>query len=79
MDVSMKHVDGLEATRQLLTSYPEAKVIFLSDFTNKQLVAKGIALGARAYLSKEDIFAVNQYIRSEPTISGEHHANHINH
>ena len=79
MDVSMKYVDGLEATRQLLQRFPEARVIFLSDFTNKHLIAKGLDLGAVAYLSKEDIFAVQNIIRPQPAITGENHANHIQH
>jgi len=70
MDVHMKVVDGMEATRQLMASFPEAKVIFLSNFTNKRLVAKGLGLGAKAYLSKEDIFAVKPIIRSESASRG---------
>jgi len=63
MYVSMKFVDGLEATQQLLLKIPEAQVIFLSNFTKKKLVAKGLQLGAKAYVSKEDIFAIINIIR----------------
>jgi len=73
MDTHMKNVDGLEATRQLMKSFPEAKIIFLSNFTNKRLMEKGLGLGAKAYLSKEDIFAVQNFIKPQVAVTGENH------
>lgn len=75
MDVNMKHMDGLEATSHLLEDFPEARVIFLSHYTNKKLMAKGLRLGAKAYVSKEDIFAVQNIIRPQSQFTGEHHEN----
>jgi CheY-like chemotaxis protein len=72
MDVNMKVVNGLQATRQLIHNFPEAKVIFLSNFTSKRIIAKGLQVGARAYLSKEDLFAVQNFIR--PSTAGGYHA-----
>jgi DNA-binding NarL/FixJ family response regulator len=72
MDIKMKQVDGLQATRQLIHEFPEARVIILSNHTNKRMVSKGLELGAKAYLPKEDIFAVQKFIR--PTTAGEYHA-----
>lgn len=74
MDVNMKPIDGMEATRDLLQHFPGAKVIFLSNFTNKKLMAKGLGLGAKAYVSKEDVFAIQNIIRPKSVMLGEHHA-----
>jgi len=35
MDVSMPNVNGIEATRRLLASHPQAKVVALSGFSYK--------------------------------------------
>jgi len=79
MDVNMKPVDGLEAAQHLLSEFSDAKVIFLSNFTNKKLVAKGLGLGAKAYVSKEDVFAIKDIIRPKALHTGENHANLIHH
>ncbi len=73
MDVNMKFVNGMDATKQLIQAHPHAKVIFLSNFINKKLIAKGLGLGAKAYVSKEDVFAVQEIIRPQSVITGEHH------
>ena len=74
MDVKMKQVNGLQATRRLIQRFPDAQVVILSNHTSKRIVAKGLQVGARAYLSKEDIFAVQKIIHPTPPVAGEYHA-----
>ena len=74
MDIKMKQVDGLQATRRLVKKFPNARVIILSNHTNKRIVAKSLQVGARAYLSKEDIFAVQKIIHPTAAVVGEYHA-----
>jgi len=38
MDISMPHLDGLEATRRIVAQAPKAKVLILSSFNSDQLV-----------------------------------------
>ncbi len=53
MDVRMPGMGGVEATRRLLTSHPQAVVIMLTLGEDIEGVAAAIAAGARGYLPKD--------------------------
>lgn len=51
MDIKMPNMDGIEAARQILSSYPCA-LLFLSSFNEDELVEQAGETGAVAYLMK---------------------------
>jgi DNA-binding NarL/FixJ family response regulator len=53
MDVRMPEMDGVAATRELSTRYPEVKVIILTTFEDDETVFEGLKAGARGYLLKD--------------------------
>jgi DNA-binding NarL/FixJ family response regulator len=53
MDLSMPVLDGVGATSQLLDEQPDAKVLALTSFSDRQRVADIIAAGATGYLLKD--------------------------
>ena len=53
MDIAMPQMNGLEATRQILKAFPEAKVIILSAHSDDAYVENATALGATGYLIKQ--------------------------
>ena len=53
MDLSMPGMNGMEATRRILKSLPETKVIVLTSYKNEESVEQMIKLGAPAYLTKQ--------------------------
>lgn len=53
MDVRMPEMDGVAATRELSTRFPEVKVIILTTFEDDETVFEGIKAGARGYLLKD--------------------------
>jgi DNA-binding NarL/FixJ family response regulator len=53
MDVRMPGVDGLAATRALLSSGTRSKVIMLTTFDLDEYVAEALALGASGFLLKD--------------------------
>ena len=52
MDVAMRGLNGLEATRQIAKQFPTVRVIILSMFANEEYVAGALRSGAAGYLLK---------------------------
>ncbi len=46
------HLSGLDTAKNLLTEFPDAKIVFLSQFDQDQFIKKAYKLGARAFITK---------------------------
>ncbi len=53
MDIRMPEMDGVEATRRLLTADPGAKIIILTTFDDDEYVFEALRAGALGYLLKD--------------------------
>lgn len=53
MDIGMRGVNGIEATRQLLALRPATRVVMLSMFDNAEYVREAMHAGARGYVLKD--------------------------
>ena len=54
MDIRMKGMDGLEASRKILGEFPEAKILLLTTFSDDEYIVKALRLGTKGYLLKQD-------------------------
>lgn len=52
MDMNLPGIDGLEATRQIMTALPETRVFGLSTY--EEYEERALAAGAAAFISKSD-------------------------
>ncbi|MBL8063338.1 MAG: response regulator transcription factor, partial [Anaerolineales bacterium] len=52
MDLMMPGVDGIAATREIHTKYPNVKVIALTSFAEQNMVQGALQAGAIGYLQK---------------------------
>jgi two-component system, NarL family, response regulator NreC len=52
MDITMPKMDGLEATRRMMESCPQIKILALTVHEDKQYLFEMLAAGASGYLSK---------------------------
>ena len=55
MDITMPDLDGIDATRQILSEVPSAKVIALSMHTGKRFVKDMLQAGAAGYILKKSV------------------------
>jgi CheY-like chemotaxis protein len=58
MDVEMKKVDGITATRQITAAYPQARVLIVTDYTDGQLRQAAHEAGAFWYIVKENLIDI---------------------
>jgi len=76
MDVAMKDLNGIEATRQIRAEKPEAKVVALSSHSDHRYVAAILAAGASGYVLKANAYdelrrAVRAAIQGKSYLSAE--------
>ena len=67
MDISMPHLDGLEATRQILHVSPQTKVLALTMHESEQMVRCVFEAGARGYVLKSDL--ARQLVKAVRSVS----------
>ena len=56
MDITMRGLNGIEATRRIIAEFPAVKVIALSIHSKRRYVADMLSAGASGYILKECLF-----------------------
>jgi DNA-binding NarL/FixJ family response regulator len=69
MDIGMPDLNGIEATRQILSKGSQIKVIALSMYSDRKFVAEMLKAGARGYLLKDS--AAEELIQAIRTVIDE--------
>lgn len=54
MDINLPGINGIEATRRIVASAPDTRVVLLSTYRDTDLPADALECGARRYVHKED-------------------------
>src|SRR5260370_21435443 len=62
MDLKMPLMDGVEATRRIVSCLPACKVVVVTTYDHDSLVLDALRAGARGYLLKDD--PVDEIIRA---------------
>lgn len=63
-DIRMSGRDGLSAAEELLRRDPEARVVFLTTFSDDEYIVRALKMGARGYLIKQDVASIAPALRA---------------
>jgi DNA-binding NarL/FixJ family response regulator len=68
MDINLKDLNGIQATRQIISHRPSAKIIGLSMHTAIQFVTEMLSAGVKGYLLKDS--AIEELKQGIRTVAG---------
>lgn len=71
MDLRMKEMDGLAATRQIIADFPEARIVIVTDLDDNGLRTAARRAGACAYVVKENLLELRQLLAHEKPFTQE--------
>jgi len=57
MDIEMPNLNGIDATRRMISKCPELKVMALSTHSRRSMIVKMLQAGAAGYMLKESAFS----------------------
>lgn len=64
MDIGMKEMDGLTATRHLLARWPQARVLIVTNHDDDVLREQARQAGAIGYVLKENLLVLRQRLQT---------------
>ena len=64
MDIQMPGCTGLEAAKVILGAHPEARIVFLTTFSDDEYIVAALRLGAKGYLIKQEVAQIAPALRS---------------
>lgn len=64
MDIQMAGGSGLDAGEEILKRYPDARILFLTTFSDDEYIWKALKIGSKGYLIKQDIASIAPALRA---------------
>ena len=58
MDIRMQGMTGLEAGEKILKEDPQAKILYLTTFSDDEYIIKALSIGAKGYILKQDFESI---------------------
>lgn len=64
MDIEMKTLDGIAATRQIVATWPDARVVIVTNHDHQALRTAAAEAGACGYVLKENLLELRQRLQA---------------
>lgn len=58
MDIRMEKMNGVDASERILQAYPDAKILFLTTFSDDEYIVKALKLGVKGYILKQNFDSI---------------------
>ena len=58
MDIRMNGMSGIEAGEKILAGYPDARILYLTTFSDDEYIIKAVLMGAMGYILKQDFESI---------------------
>ncbi len=55
MDIQMAGMSGLDAGEQILGKHPDARILYLTTFSDNEYIIKALRIGAKGYIIKQNV------------------------
>lgn len=65
MDINLGKMDGIAATRNICTEFPNAKIMIVTNFDDQSYRQSAKEAGAVKYLVKDDLYLLRKMLFSE--------------
>jgi CheY-like chemotaxis protein len=65
MDIQMKRMDGFRATREILSSFPDAKIIMVTQYDDPGVCEKAKQAGVREFVLKDNLCDIERIIQCD--------------
>ena len=62
MDIEMKRVGGFEASQQIIQSFPNASIVFLTSYNDANLRNIAKEIGAKGFVLKENLSMLGEVL-----------------
>lgn len=64
MDIQMPGMSGLEAAEAIISSDDDARIVFLTTFSDDEYIVAALRMGAKGYLIKQEVSNIAPALRS---------------
>lgn len=64
LDIRMDGMTGIEAAEKILTEDPQAKILFLTTFSDNEYIVSALQLGAKGYILKQNYESIVSSLKS---------------
>lgn len=54
MDIRMEDMNGIDAGKEILKEFPDAKILYLTTFADDEYIINALGMGAKGYILKQD-------------------------
>lgn len=62
MDITMKGMDGITATKNICSRFPEANVVIVTDYDDDAIRKAATDAGASGYVMKEHLYEIRNIV-----------------